>query len=116
MENASDIIGPDAREGQKVLWPEWFHDAPHVLVVVGLKNQAWKRSFDGYNSVETDAAIAMTHIVLAAENEGVRACWIANYNPVRYRRALKDVIDPQSGKMIFESHPLRYPRPIPESV
>ena len=36
----------------------WFHDAPHVLVVVGIKDQAWKRSYDGYCSVETDAAIA----------------------------------------------------------
>lgn len=90
---------------------EWFHDAPHVLVVVGLKDQAWKRSFDGYNSVETDAAIAMTHIVLAAENEGVGACWIANYDPVMLSEALKNVIDPQSGQVIFGITPLGYPRP-----
>ena len=56
---------------------EWFKDAPHVLVVLGLKDQAWNRSYDGYNSIETDIAIAMTHIILAAENEGVGTCWIA---------------------------------------
>lgn len=89
---------------------EWFSDAPHVIVVVGLKDQAWTRSFDRYNSVETDAAIAMTHIILAAENEGVGACWIANYDPVMLSEALNNVIDPQSGQMIFGITPLGFPR------
>jgi nitroreductase len=86
---------------------EWFHDAPHVVAVVGLKDQAWVRSFDGYNAVETDAAIAMTHIILAAENEGVGACWIANYDPAKLREALG-----LSGNVeIFGITPLGYPRP-----
>jgi nitroreductase len=85
---------------------EWFHDAPHVLVVVGLKDQAWTRSFDGYNSVETDTAIAMTHIILAAENEGVGACWIANYDPIKLREAL----GPGENQEIYGITPLGYPR------
>jgi len=59
-------------------------------VLTGLKNQAWKRSYDGYNSIETYVAIAMTHIILAAENEGVGACWVAAYNPT----LLKEAINP----------------------
>ena len=86
---------------------EWFHDAPHVVAVVGLKDQAWVRSFDGYNSVETDAAIAMTHIIVAAENEGVGACWIANYDPAKLREAL----DLSGNEEIFGITPLGYPRP-----
>jgi len=86
---------------------EWFHDAPHVVAVVGLKDQAWVRSFDGYNSVETDAAIAMTHIIVAAENEGVGACWIANYDPAKLREAL----DLSGNEEIFSITPLGYPRP-----
>jgi nitroreductase len=86
---------------------EWFCNAPHVLVVVGLRGQAWKRSFDGYNSLETDAAIAMTHIILAAENEGVGACWIANYDPVKLREALGIVGD----REVFGMTPLGYPGP-----
>lgn len=85
---------------------EWFRDAPHVIVVVGLKGRAWMRSFDGYNSVETDAAIAMTHIILAAENEGVGACWIANYDPVKLREALEISDDHE----VFGITPLGYPR------
>ena len=67
---------------------EWFKDAPHIIVVVGLRDQAWNRSYDGYNSVETDAAIAMTHIILAAENEGVASCWIAAFDPELLSKAL----------------------------
>ena len=88
---------------------DWFRDAPHILVVVGLKDHAWTRSFDGYNSVETDAAIAMTHMILAAENEGVGACWIANYDPIMLTKALRDVISP--GQVIFGITPLGYARP-----
>ncbi|MDF1559812.1 MAG: nitroreductase family protein [Bacteroidales bacterium] len=86
---------------------EWFHDAPHVVAVVGMKDQAWVRSHDGYNAVETDAAIAMTHIILAAENEGVGACWIANYDPVKLREAL----DVTGDQEVFGITPLGYPRP-----
>lgn len=86
---------------------EWFRDAPHVLVVIGLKDQAWVRSYDGHNSVETDAAIAMTHIILAAENAGIGACWIEAYNP----EMLRNVIKPTENQIIFGITPLGYTRP-----
>lgn len=86
---------------------DWFRDAPHVITVVGLKSQAWSRRFDGYNSVETDAAIAMTHIILAAANEGVGACWIANYDPDKLRQTLNI----NSDSEVFGITPLGYPRP-----
>jgi len=87
--------------------PKWFKDAPHILVVIGLRNEAWNRSYDGYNSIETDVAIALTHIILAAENEGVGTCWIAAYNPVILREALNI----NENQMIFGITPLGYPKP-----
>jgi nitroreductase len=86
---------------------EWFKDAPHILVVLGLQNQAWNRSYDGYNSVETDVAIALTHIILAAENEGVGTCWIAAYNPA----ILKEALNIKDDQLIFGITPLGYPKP-----
>jgi len=86
---------------------DWLKDAPNILVMIGLKNQAWNRSYDGYNSIETDVAIAMTHIILAAENEGVGTCWIAAYDP----SLLNEVINPGAGEMIFGITPLGYPKP-----
>ena len=86
---------------------EWFKEAPHILVIIGLRDQAWIRSYDGYNSIETDIAIAMTHIILAAENEGVGTCWIAHYNPVILREAIKL----EDNQLIFGITPLGYPKP-----
>jgi nitroreductase len=85
----------------------WFRDAPHILIVVGLKDKAWKRSYDGYNSIETDVAIAMTHLILAAENEGVGTCWIEAYNPAILREALSLSED----QLVFGITPLGYTRP-----
>jgi nitroreductase len=86
---------------------DWFKEAPQVLVILGLKNQAWNRSYDGYNSIETDIAIAMTHIILAAENEGVGSCWVEAYDPA----LLKDAINPGENQLIFGITPLGYPKP-----
>jgi nitroreductase len=85
---------------------EWLKDAPHILVAIGLKDQAWIRSYDGYCSIETDVAIAMTHIILAAENEGVATCWIAAYNPA----LLKRVLNISENQLIFGITPLGYPK------
>jgi len=86
---------------------EWLQSAPHILVVLGIRNQAWNRKSDGFNSVETDVSIAMTHILLAAENEGLGACWIANYDPA----LLKEVIKPDADQEIFGMIPLGYTKP-----
>jgi nitroreductase len=85
---------------------DWYRDAPHILAVVGLSDKAWQRSSDGYNSVETDAAIALTHLILAAENEGVGTCWIANFDPVM----LRDSLDLTDDQVIFGITPLGYQR------
>lgn len=86
---------------------DWFRDAPHIIVSVGLKDQSWVRGYDGYNSLETDVAIAMTHIILAAENEGLGTCWIAAYNPSLLREAL----GAGENEVIFGITPVGYPKP-----
>ncbi len=86
---------------------EWFKEAPHILVVVGYKDLAWKRSFDGYNSIETDMTIALDHLILGAENEGIGTCWIANYNPEILRKAL----DLKENEVVFCITPLGYQKP-----
>ena len=86
---------------------EWYKKAPHVLIVTGFKDQAWTRKFDGHNSIETDAAIAMTHLILAAENEGVGTCWIENYDP----QMLREALNINDNQMVFGITPLGYPEP-----
>jgi len=84
----------------------WFCNAPHVLAVVGNKSSAWVRSYDKYCSIETDLAIALTHIILAATNEGVATCWISNFDPHILRKALKMSDD----EVVFGITPLGYPQ------
>ncbi len=84
----------------------WFRDAPIILVVTGSRKDAWTRSYDGYNSLETDLTIAMDHMILAAENEGVGTCWIEAYDPAKLRSALSLAEDDE----VFSITPLGYPR------
>jgi nitroreductase len=85
----------------------WFTAAPHVLVVVGKASEAWTRRKDGYSSLETDLTIAMDHMILAAENEGVGTCWVAAYDPDALRGALGLAPDDR----VFSITPLGYPAP-----
>jgi nitroreductase len=86
---------------------QWFADAPHCLVVVGKPADAWTRRQDGYNSLETDLTIALDHMILAAENEGVGTCWIAAYDP----DALREALGLGKEERVFSITPLGYPRP-----
>lgn len=82
----------------------WFKDAPHILIIVGDRTKSWIRQLDNYNSIETDLTIAMDHIILFAENEGVGACWIAAFdnNFLRQTLALKE------NECVFSITPLGY--------
>jgi nitroreductase len=84
----------------------WFTDAPLVLAVVGKPGDAWTRQPDGYNSIETDLAIATDHLILAAANEGLATCWIAAFHLDLLRPALGLADD----EKVFAITPLGYPR------
>lgn len=84
----------------------WFKDVPHILIVKGDREKSWRRGYDEYNSLETDLAIAMDHIILAAENEGVATCWIAAFKPEVLTNALKLT----ENEVIFAITPLGYPK------
>jgi len=83
----------------------WFQNAPHILVIVGDKSKAWVRRKDGFNSIETDLTIAMDHMILAAENEGVGTCWILDYD----YEMLSKAIGLKENEVIFSITPLGYP-------
>jgi len=92
----------------KAAYPrDWIQGARHILAVAGSLESCWKRSFDGYLSLETDLAIVMDHIILAAANEGVGSCWIAAFDPALLRKAL----DLNEDERVYAITPLGYPRP-----
>jgi nitroreductase len=83
----------------------WFHQAPHVLAVVGRKDKAWVRGYDGFNSLHTDLAIAMDHMILAATAEGVATCWICAFEP----KLLHQSLGLPDSEEILAMTPLGYP-------
>jgi len=102
------ISSPEMLARVRPCYPRsWFSDAPHVLVIVGNVDEAWVRKTDGYNSIETDLTIAMDHMILAAEYEGVATCWIEAYDPFKLREALAL----KENEKVFSITPLGYTRP-----
>jgi len=83
---------------------QWFQSAPHILIIVGHKTKSWVRSYDGYNSIETDLAIAMDHIILAAESEGIGTCWVEAYDP----EILSKAISLKESEVVYSITPLGY--------
>jgi len=68
-------------ELSKIYPQKWFVEAPYVLCVVASKDKAWTRKFDGKNIADIDATIVMTHMILAATDQGLDTCFIAAFKP-----------------------------------
>lgn len=57
------------------------YNAPTVLVVAFNKNNVFTYPGEKRTSGVEDATIVATHLVLAAQNEGVDSCWINFFDP-----------------------------------
>lgn len=76
-------------EELKRVYPrDWLSQAPVVVVVCAVYEEAWSR-MDKKNYSEVDATIAMDHLILAATDLGLGTCWIAAFNPQELRAVLK---------------------------
>ncbi len=82
----------------------WFKNAPHILVVVGNKDEAWKRKHDNYNAIETDLTIAMDHMILAATAMSIGTCWIAAFDA----DILSKAMNLKESEVIYAITPLGY--------
>ena len=58
----------------------WINAIPACIVVLGDHKQGWHRSSDGKDHTDIDAAIAITHITLAATEVGLGTCWVCNFD------------------------------------
>ena len=66
-------------ELSEIYGAKWFVEAPYVLCVVAIKNQAWTRPWDQKNIADIDATIVMDHIILAATDVGLGTCYIGAF-------------------------------------
>jgi nitroreductase len=87
---------------------EWFGQAPLVIGVCTVLEEAWVRR-DGVNYGFVDATIAMDHLILAATSHGLGTCWVAAFDPPAARQilGLPDGVEPVAFT------PLGYPADTP---
>ena len=106
------VIRTRGREAEllRVYPKEWFVKAPLVLAVCAVPEGAWIRSrYDGWSAAETDATIAMDHILLAAADLGLGTCWIAAFDPT----AAREVLGLPAGVVPVAFTPLGWPADAP---
>lgn len=65
-----------------------FLDAPVLIVAVGIHDEAWHRPADGKDHTDVDVSIAVEHMCLAAEANGLDTCWVCSFDTDAVRRAL----------------------------
>jgi nitroreductase len=66
---------------------DWFVQAPLILCICGLPEEAWTRR-DEKKYLEVDAGIVMDHLVLAATEVGLGTCIIAAFNAEKAKEVL----------------------------
>ena len=100
------VVPTKGRESEllRVYSRPWFVQAPVVICICAIPDEAWVRS-DGKNYSDVDAAIVMDHLILAAADLGLGTCWVGAFDPVAAREVLG--IPEQVEPIAFT--PLGYP-------
>jgi nitroreductase len=58
-------------------------DAPLNFLVCYDRNESWKRGYDGADFGQVDAAIVITHMILAAAEQGIGSTWVGSFDPAK---------------------------------
>jgi len=93
------------QELRRIYDRDWFVQAPLVLAVCAVPDEAWVRAVDGWSAAGVDATIAMTHLLLAAADEGLGTCWVASFDPA----AAVEVLCLPDGVVPWAFTPLGHP-------
>jgi nitroreductase len=72
----------------EVVSQSFIKEAP--VIIIGLVNTsaAWVRAKDNKSMADTDLAIAMEHLVLAATAENLGTCWVASFDVAKVNEIL----------------------------
>lgn len=83
---------------------EFPAEAPVILAAICNGEKSWKRG-DGFDSADTDMAIAMEHAILAATAEGLGSCWVCAFDSVK----AAEVLGVEAPCRVAALCPLGYP-------
>jgi nitroreductase len=109
------VIRTRGREAelQRVYRQPWFVQAPLIIGVCLVPDEAWVRRWDGKNYGDVDVAIVFEHLILAAADLGLGTCWIGAFDA----KAAREVLGIPETVVPMAFTPLGYPadKPSPKS-
>lgn len=87
-------------------------DAPTAMLVCYNKEESWVRKYDGALSAPVDAAIVTTHMMLAAQNNGIGSCWVMYFDPFKMREEFNIPENIEPVALLVMGYPHRDAAPI----
>lgn len=86
----------------------WFvtSDCPYYIVACGNRDKSWKRRYDNKDHCDIDLAIAIEHICLAVQEQGLGTCWVCAFDPVK----CKDLLQLPEDMVPIVILPIGYPQ------
>jgi nitroreductase len=86
-------------------------EAPVVIVACGFPDRCYSRMGNYMKSWPVDVAIAVEHLILQAQEEGLGTCWIGAFE----EREVKSILNVPNGVRVLALTPLGYPDENPAS-
>ena len=87
-------------------------NAPTAMLICHNRDESWKRVYDGAMSSPVDAAIVTTHMMLAAQNEGVGTCWVMHFNPQAVRESFNIPENYEPTALLVMGYPSEEAKPL----
>lgn len=86
-------------------------EAPIVVVACGFPDRCYSQMGNYMKSWPVDVAIAVEHLMLQAQEEGLGTCWIGAFE----EKDVKSILDVPEGVRVLALTPLGYPdeNPVP---
>ena len=86
--------------------------APAALLVCHNTAESWVRKYDGALSSPVDAVIVATHMLLAAQNEGVGCCWVMHFDPHAMRETYRIPEGVEPAALLVMGYPAENAKPL----
>jgi len=86
-------------------------EAPLVVVACGFPDRCYSRMGNYMKSWPVDVAIALEHLILQAQEEGLGTCWIGAFE----EKEVKSVLEIPDEVRVLALTPLGYPDELPSS-
>jgi len=84
---------------------KFIAEAPVVIAVCGREEEAYQKMGGYWNSLPVDIGIAVEHLMLAAEAEGLGTCWIGAF----IEEEVREILEIPAEVKVVALTPVGYP-------